>query len=409
MGFGFGPIQSGLFLLEAKRSGNFDRFFVAEVDAALVDAIRANDGCFTVNIAHPYGVEQETVEGVTVLNPTVASERDQLIQVIAETNEASTALPSVDFFSRGDASVASLFAEGLVLRANSDEAPLMIYCAENNNHAAAILRDRVLSHTDRKTISQAQFLETVIGKMSGVITQSQVIDRLDLKTLTPTLDRAVLVEAFNQILVSQPDISEGFERGIEVFVEKQNLMPFEEAKLYGHNAIHAMLGYLAYARGLRVMADLSNHSDLLHLGRQAFIEESGEALVQKYVKLGDSLFTPTGMRAYAEDLLERMVNPYLEDQVERVIRDPHRKLGYSDRLFGAMRLALSQGIEPRCLAAGAAAGVVYLNEDKQPESKAQVAELLYGIWQDASDDAHDATLIDLVWDAMASRELARGK
>ena len=43
-GFGFGPIQSGLFVKEAFQSGNFARIVVYEIDAKLVDAVRANKG-----------------------------------------------------------------------------------------------------------------------------------------------------------------------------------------------------------------------------------------------------------------------------------------------------------------------------------------------------------------------------
>jgi mannitol-1-phosphate/altronate dehydrogenase len=57
------------------------------------------------------------------------------------------------------------------------------------------------------------------------------------------------------------------------------------------------------------------------------------------------------------DLLIRMTNPYLSDTEARAIRDPQRKLGCSDRLFGALRLCLANGVEPLSLAAGALAGL----------------------------------------------------
>ena len=43
-GFGFGPIQGGLFVKEAFQSGNFARIVVSEIDAKLVGAVRANKG-----------------------------------------------------------------------------------------------------------------------------------------------------------------------------------------------------------------------------------------------------------------------------------------------------------------------------------------------------------------------------
>ena len=51
LGFGFGPIQAGLFASEAFAGGGFLRLIVAEIDQRLVDAVRANVGCYSVNIA----------------------------------------------------------------------------------------------------------------------------------------------------------------------------------------------------------------------------------------------------------------------------------------------------------------------------------------------------------------------
>ena len=63
------------------------------------------------------------------------------------------------------------------------------------------------------------------------------------------------------------------------------------------------------------------------LARDAFVNESGRALIDKYNSLGDELFTEAGYRHYAEDLLERMTNPFLGDTVTRAGRDVIRKLG----------------------------------------------------------------------------------
>jgi len=60
-----------------------------------------------------------------------------------------------------------------------------------------------------------------------------------------------------------------------------------------------------------------------------------------------------------------MTNPYLSDTIERAARDPLRKLGYQDRIFGTMTLALEQGSEPTNMALGALAGLVYLLQHAQ--------------------------------------------
>jgi mannitol-1-phosphate 5-dehydrogenase len=90
------------------------------------------------------------------------------------------------------------------------------------------------------------------------------------------------------------------------------------------------------------------------------LAESGPALIARHQGL-DPLFSPAGFRAYGDDLLNRMVNPYLRDRTERVTRDPRRKLAWEDRLVGTMRLALDAGLAPERFALGAAAALETLS------------------------------------------------
>ena len=136
-GFGFGPIQSGLFAKEAFQSGNFKRIVVAEIDTPLVDAVIANKGSYYINVAKADGIEPLRIDNVELLNPNITEDRESLLEVLAQSTEIVTSLPSVNFYGAGQAnSVVSLIAEGL--KSSSSEATI-IYTAENNNHAAEIL------------------------------------------------------------------------------------------------------------------------------------------------------------------------------------------------------------------------------------------------------------------------------
>ena len=355
-GFGFGAIQGGLFLYEAHLSGCFERLVVAEVVPGVVDAVRANGGAFTVNVAMQDGIRSETIPGVEILNPAVPEDREALIQAMAESHEIATALPSVDFYEGSpDSSVVGILAQVIRRKLDSDALPpAVVYTAENNNHAAERLTELLNDQLDCDWAGVIAPLNTVIGKMSGVVTDPDQIRSQGLERVTPDSDRALLVESFNRILISR--VPDGFDRGIAVFDEKDDLLPFEEAKLFGHNAVHALLGYLLRESGARYISDAASRPDLMALAREAFLEESGAALCRKYAGL-DPLFTETGFTAYADDLLERMVNPHLMDTVERITRDPRRKLAWNDRLVGTMRLCLSQGVEPKRFARGAAAAL----------------------------------------------------
>jgi len=350
-GFGFGPIQSGLFAAEAFKSGRFKRIVIAEVDPMLVGALRTNHGRYVVNVASFDGIRTEQIDGIECFNPAVEQDRWELVNALSQATEIVTALPSVDFYDRGNTSVASLIRQGLQ---HSTTRATLIYAAENNNHAAQILEDKVCF----RPAHPVQYLNTVIGKMSQVVTDKNEIAEKHLSPIVPGIDRAFLVEEFNRIYVTQCTIP-GFGPGIPVFIEKPDVLPFEEAKLYGHNAIHALLAYLAAQKGYTKMAELEHDAEVMQIARDAFIHESGLALIKKYAHLHEELFTPAGYRAFAEDLLRRMTNPWLADTVERAARDPRRKLAENDRLFGTMRMCLEQGIEPANMAKGAAAGIAY--------------------------------------------------
>ena len=83
------------------------------------------------------------------------------------------------------------------------------------------------------------------------------------------------MESFNRILISKihfDDPSIVFRRGIDVLEEKNHLLPFEEAKLYGHNATHALAAYLGAVRGATRIAELKEAPGILEFLEAAFVE-----------------------------------------------------------------------------------------------------------------------------------------
>ena len=391
VGFGFGPIQTGLFLSEAFASGAFGRLVVAEVVPELVAAVGEAGGRFSVNIAHHDHVETVEVGPVELVDPAAGASPRLLADAIAEADELATALPSVDYYSSAaPGSVHRLLAAGLREKARRDGPPAVVYAAENHNHAAEILEAHVLGEVpaaERAAVAaKVRFVNTVIGKMSRLVGDPDDVREYALASITPGSGRALLVESFNRILISRIHFDADFVRGITAFEEKDDLLPFEEAKLYGHNATHALGGYLGALAGIGQMADLPAVPGLVALMRAAFVEESGEALVRRHRGI-DPLFTPDGYTVYADDLLERMTNPYLRDTIDRVTRDTDRKLGWSDRFVGTMRLALENDVEPRRYALGAAAAVATL-APRLLDGHGSVEAVLRPLWNDSHDDDH---------------------
>ncbi len=370
LGIGLGPIQSGIFLSGAGKGG-FDRKVIAEVDPRIKESVNAT-GSVTINIAADDRVYTETIEGVEILNPADPADLDALVEVAAQADEVATALPSVDFFPR----VIEWLKKGFM---QVPDKYRVIYTAENNNHAAEEFMKAL-----GPGFPNIACLNTVVGKMSGVVTMDDCKEQ-NLELLCPGSDRGHLVEEFNKILISEAPGIEN--RKVQGLISKPDLYPFEEAKLYGHNAIHFLLGILAGHRGLEFMSEIRAHKDLMQFGRQAFVDESGVALCRKWAGT-DALFTQAGYKEYAEDLLVRMTNPFLRDAVTRIVRDLPRKLSWNDRMTGTIRVVLSQDVKPVKLAAVGRLASAQLFGDDPAAMRKGFAE----IWPQPWTEEHEQVL-----------------
>jgi mannitol-1-phosphate 5-dehydrogenase len=382
IGLGFGAIGSGLFVYEASRTGDYAPPLVVDVRADFVAGLRADSGHFRVNIARSDRVDVAEIGPINVADSSVEEERDAVVEAIATADELASALPSVAFYrSGGPNSPQLLLAQGLRRRTRTE--PLIVFCAENHRSAAALLEEAVLEAVpegERAAVSaRARYVDTVIGKMSGVISDEAEMRENGLATITSALASAYLVEEFDDILVSRVDPSGQLRPGIPTLREVDDLAPFEDAKLLGHNATHALAGFLGALLELTLVADLRDVEGAMSFLRSAFIEESGATLRRRW-EGADELFTETGYAAFADDLLERMVNPWLADTIDRAGRDPRRKLGWDDRLVGLIRLGLAEGVSTPRHAMGAAAGLEVLRRSETDHG--YDADLLRELWPD---------------------------
>ena len=382
VGFGFGAIQGGLFLPEASSSHFFSRLVVAEIDPKTVEQVRKHKGTYFCNIAESDRVRVIKIEGVEIYNPMVLEDRVKLVRAIAEAQEICTALPSFTLYDAGEDSVAKIICEGLKIKMESHELPsAVIYAAENDSRAASRLRMACQKYLPNLSEEKVVFSETVIAKMCSVVIDPIRIDAEELIPIVEEFPKAFLVEAFNQILIEEKQ-PYGFIRGLKKFHTKEDLDPFAISKFLGHNAIHALLGYLAKQQGIAYMHEAGKQKDLMEMVRSAFIDEAGAGLCKEFSQVSDPLFSEVGFCDYVDDALTRMVNPFLRDPVDRVTRDPVRKLGWEDRLIGSMKLACRAGVEPKILAKGAALALqCACVENKWGSPKIGLDE----IWRDISE------------------------
>jgi len=371
VGIGMGPIQTGIFLSGAAKGG-FDRIVVAEVDEKIKEAVNSSGGKISINIAGADGIYRETIPNIEILNPADKDDLEKLVEAAVDAEEFATALPNVDIFRHVAPWMRRAFEK-------KPEATRYIYAAENNNHAAEILTEAVGGN-----FPNTHFLNTVVGKMSGVVSSAEAAQD-NLALLAPGADRGHLVEEFNTIYISSAPGVNAIKT--KYLFPKTDLFPFEEAKLYGHNAIHFLLGMLGKIDGFEFMSQLRGNEKLIPFARSAFIDECGTALCKKW-KGADSLFTIEGFRNYVEDLLVRMTNPFLKDAISRITRDLPRKLSWDDRSVGTMRLVVSQGIKPDKISSGAALAAVELFSNDSKAVRAGFEKL----WPQPWTDEHETVL-----------------
>ena len=378
-GIGFGPIQTCLFLREARLSGNFGRLAVGLRRADVVRSIRAAGNRFFVNTATRRGVMADEITDIDVRLLPDAADRDSFIADLTDAEEIAVAVSGVDQYeTSGPESVNRLLATAIRRKGRGGGPKALIYVAENHRDAARILEQAVFAEipvperTHCRTV--AQFSNTVISKISMAIRTPEEIAARNLSPASPGLAHAFLAERTARVLIESVDPERTSGCRLPGLSEKKELAPFDQAKLYGQNSIHSACGFFGLVFGRKLMSEVTAISEvqarLLAMSR----EEIGQVLISRYHDI-DPLFTEEGIQRYAEELLERISNPWIPDTCARTGRDPGRKLGWNDRIVGILRGSLDFGLKPEGLGFATLAGLtVWRGSD-------DVLSELSGLWR----------------------------
>jgi mannitol-1-phosphate 5-dehydrogenase len=124
-------------------------------------------------------------------------------------------------------------------------------------------------------------------------------------------------------------------------------------KLSMFSAGHAAAAYLGALKGYRYVHAAVRDREI-HRAVTAVIREGQAGLDGQY---GTDL---AGGPAEVDRLMARFANAALDDQVDRVARDPLRKLAPGERIIGSAVLAEEAGVRPDALALVAAAALCFL-------------------------------------------------
>jgi mannitol-1-phosphate 5-dehydrogenase len=299
--FGAGNIGRGFVGLVLHNAG-YELVF-ADVAAPLIDALAASTSYQVREVG--LGAATSTVDNYRAINS--ATHEADVIAEITTADVVTTAVgPNILRF------VAPVIAAALAKR-DSSRPPLAVMACENAINATDVLRNFVVdSIEDPSDLAMAVFANTAVDRI--VPGQSE----------TAGLD--VTVEAFFEWAVERgpfgmdvPDIPEAH------FVE--DLAPYIERKLFTVNTGHATTAYHGFLAGATSIAEAIAMPTVLAEVR-AVLAETKELLVAKHD------FEPEVQQDYIETNLARFANEELTDTVERVGRQPLRKLSRRERFVG---------------------------------------------------------------------------
>ncbi|PPH77729.1 mannitol-1-phosphate 5-dehydrogenase [Rathayibacter sp. AY1D9] len=334
--FGAGNIGRGFVGLILHGAG-YELVF-ADVNSELIGRLGAADS-YEV---HEVGEEAAThvVDRFRAIDS--AADEEALVREIAAADIVTTAVgPNILRF------VAPVIAKGLAAR--DESAPrLAVMACENAINATRLLQTEVAANLGadewERLRTRAVFADTAVDRIVPNQDPGQGLD--------------VTVESFFEWVVDRTSF-EGTEPEIPGATWVDDLEPFIERKLFTVNTGHATAAYTGFAAGAHKLSDALAMPEV-HDAVKAALEDTKALIVAKHG------FSDEEQQAYLEKTLKRFANPYLTDTVDRVGRQPLRKLSRHERFIGPAAELADRGRTPEGLLAAIGAALRFdVPEDPQ--------------------------------------------
>ncbi|KKC98348.1 mannitol-1-phosphate 5-dehydrogenase [Photobacterium halotolerans] len=279
----------------------------------------------------------DTVSHITAVNAAGQDVINQIVQTDLITTAVGPAVLD---------KIASTIASGLAKRFEAGNTqPLNIIACENMVRGTTHLKEEVYQQL---TPEHRQLADQHVGFVDSAV--DRIVPPAEAANDDPL---EVTVESFSEWIVDQQQFK-GEIPHIAGMETTDNLMAFVERKLFTLNTGHIMTAYLGALKGYQTIRDAIEDEEICGQVRTA-MRESGEVLIRRYG------FDREQHYAYIEKILTRFANPFLRDEIDRVGRQPLRKLGSNDRLIKPLLGTLEYGTDNRMLIKGIAAALKYVN------------------------------------------------
>jgi mannitol-1-phosphate 5-dehydrogenase len=289
-------------------------------------------GAYRVCLVNGPEKKEIIVDGVKAVS---AAKLDEVAKEISQADLIITAVGAINL-----PEVAALIAVGLQRRS----APINILAFENVVNAGPYLRNLVANHLPAD-------LPLAEHGFSGALVERAVTEQLG----NPTTDELLIFvgDPPATFVVDGPSLRQPLP-SIEGMIVAHNYRAWIERKLYIFSAGHATCAYLGYLKGYKYIHSAIRDPEI-RAAVLAAMSEGQRGLAAHYGA------EAAGDESDLQNIIARFENAALNDPITRVGRDPRRKLGATDRLVGAARLAEKAGVAPEKLALAAAAALFFNN------------------------------------------------
>lgn len=303
--FGGGNIGRG-FVAEFLHESGYEVVFIDVVDE-IIDQLKAAPSYNVIEV----GVDGEEVKKIDNYRAINSKHNlEDVVQEIATADVVTCAVgPNILKF------IAPPIAKGIDARTAAK--PLAVIACENAIGATDTLHGFIKDNTEESRLatlsSRAQFANSAIDR----IVPNQAADS----------GLNVRIEKFYEWAVDKTPFGDVGHPDIKAINWVGNLEPYIERKLFTVNTAHATAAYYGYNAGKRTIQDVMSDSRISAIVDDV-LSETATLIIQKHG------ITESEQKYYVKQILTRISNPYLEDDVERIGRAPLRKLSRKERFIG---------------------------------------------------------------------------
>lgn len=336
--FGAGKIGRG-FIADLLHASGY-RIVFADVVEPLVDLVNEKHEYSLFLIDNNY--EERVIDNViaysSVKNPA------KVIEAIGEAEVITTSVMATNL-----SKIAPLLAKGLKARLGKNKSKVTVMACENAIMGTDILKKAMM---DCGEITEAEL--DAVGVYPNTAVDRMVFDGEHHGK------KGIEIGAAFELAIERGKLVDPQVEPIKGGEYVDDLGMYLQRKIYIVNCGHAVTSYLGYVKGYATIQEALGDKEILKEVRAAMLE-SASALEKKYG------FTHESLVEYMENMvIKRYTTPGISDPIERVAREPIRKISPNDRIMGPANQCEEYGLANRHLLKGVACALRFVNpEDKQ--------------------------------------------